>query len=94
VLEAAGGSITYRFAGRDVNLVMGPGEGGSARFTVRLDGAAPGEDHGVDADASGEGVVDEPRMYQLVRQRGEIDDRTFEITFHDPGVAAYSFTFG
>jgi thiol-disulfide isomerase/thioredoxin len=94
VLDAAGGSITYRFAGRDVNLVMGPPAGGSARFTVHLDGAPPGDDHGVDVDPSGEGVVDEPRMYQLIRQHGDIDDRTFEITFHEPGAAAYSFTFG
>jgi hypothetical protein len=48
----------------------------------------------VDADASGEGAVAEPRMYQLVRQRGADAARTFEITFHDPGVRAYVFTFG
>jgi thiol-disulfide isomerase/thioredoxin len=88
-LEAAGGSIAYRFEGRDVNLVMD----GSAGFTVRLDGAAPGEDRGVDVTADGEGVLDEPRMYQLVRQRAP-GPRTVEITFDAPGVRAYVFTFG
>jgi hypothetical protein len=34
------------------------------------------------------------RLYQLVRQRGPITDRTFEIVFADPGVQAYVFTFG
>ena len=36
----------------------------------------------------------EPRLYQLVRRRGSIADRTFEITFLAPGAEAYVFTFG
>jgi thiol-disulfide isomerase/thioredoxin len=89
VLESASGSIAYRFEGRDLNLVMG----GEGRFTVRLDGEAPGEDGGLDVDASGEGAVSEPRLYQLVRQRAP-GRRTVEITFHEPGARAYVFTFG
>jgi thiol-disulfide isomerase/thioredoxin len=89
VLEGAPGSIAYRFEGRDVNLVMG----GTGRFTVRLDGEPPGEDHGLDAHASGEGTIAGPRMYQLIRGRAA-DRRTFEITFHEPGARAYVFTFG
>jgi len=34
------------------------------------------------------------RLYQLVRQSGDVADRTFEIEFLDPGVQAYAFTFG
>jgi hypothetical protein len=34
------------------------------------------------------------RLYQLVRQQGEVQDRTFEIRFLDPGLQAYAFTFG
>jgi hypothetical protein len=34
------------------------------------------------------------RLYQLVRQTGKIQDRTFTIEFLDPGVNAYTFTFG
>ena len=94
-LDAAGGSIAYRFEGRDLNLVLAPPEaGGGARFAVVLDDRPPGDDHGLDVDASGEGVVDEPRMYQLVRQRPPIRQRTFEITFLDAGARAYVFTFG
>jgi len=94
VLETAEGSITYRFEARDLNLVLTPPTSPSAvRFTVRLDGEAPGGAHGDDVDESGAGVVDERRLYQLVRQDGAAD-RTFEITFHDPGVRAYVFTFG
>jgi thiol-disulfide isomerase/thioredoxin len=95
VLDAAGGSIAYRFEGRDLNLVLAPAvAGGAAQFAVLLDGQPPGDDHGLDVDESGEGTLAEPRMYQLVRQRGDIRQRTFEITFLDPGVRAYVFTFG
>jgi thiol-disulfide isomerase/thioredoxin len=94
VLEAAPGSVAYRFEGRDLNLVLTPPPGGAARFSVRIDREPPGDDHGLDVDPSGEGAVAEPRMYQLVRQRGHVRERTFEITFHDPRVAAYVFTFG
>jgi hypothetical protein len=33
-------------------------------------------------------------MYQLVRERGTVRDRTVEITFLEPGAEAYVFTFG
>jgi thiol-disulfide isomerase/thioredoxin len=95
VLDAAGGSIAYRFEGRDLNLVLTPPVSGTpVRFTVLLDGRPPGADHGVDVDESGDGALSEPRMYQLVRHRGTIRQRTFEITFDHPGVGAYVFTFG
>jgi len=95
VLDAAAGSIAYRFEGRDLNLVLAPaGGGGAVRFAVLLDGEPPGDDHGLDIDEAGEGVVAEPRMYQLVRQRGPVRPRTFEIRFLDPGARAYVFTFG
>ena len=47
-----------------------------------------------DSAADGSGEVREPRMYQLIRQKGPIKDVTFEIEFLDPGVEVFSFTFG
>jgi hypothetical protein len=64
------------------------------RFRVRIDGKAPGADAGGDVSASGEGVVDENRLYQLIRQHGDVQERSFEIEFLDPDVRAYAFTFG
>ena len=94
-LGDAPGSIAFRFEARDVNLVMTSGDGaGDVPFSVLVDGRPPGEDRGVDVDASGEGVVSAPRMYQLVRVRGDVRPRTFEIRFHGRGVRAYVFTFG
>ena len=64
------------------------------RFRVLLDGRAPGEAHGSDVDAEGNGTVTEQRLYQLIRQPRPIADRQFEIAFLDPGVEAFAFTFG
>jgi thiol-disulfide isomerase/thioredoxin len=95
VLESMPGAIRFRFHSRDVHLVMGPGASGApVRFVVKLDGRAPGENHGVDTAPDGTGTVTWPRMYQLIRQKGAIVDRTVEIEFLDPGIAAYVFTFG
>ena len=85
---AAGASISFRFHARDLHLVLGPGpDGKPVRFRVTLDGHAPGDDHGVDTDADGYGVVTENRLYQLVRQHSSIRDRTFRIEFLASGSA-------
>jgi hypothetical protein len=95
VLNEAEGRIVYRFHARDLHLVMGPvAREMPVRFRVLLDGASPGAAHGADVDDQGHGTLTEPRLYQLIRQPGAISDRTFEITFLDPGVQAYAFTFG
>jgi thiol-disulfide isomerase/thioredoxin len=95
VLNRAEGRIAYRFHARDLHLVMAPTTpGGPIRFRVRLDGQPPAAAHGIDVDDHGAGTVTEPRLYQLIRQPGPVADHTFEITFLDPGVAAYAFTFG
>jgi hypothetical protein len=76
-------------------MVLGPGKSGTpVRFKVKLNGAVPGDDHGSDSAADGTGEIRQPRMYQLIRQKGQIQDLTFEIEFLDPGVEAFSFTFG
>jgi thiol-disulfide isomerase/thioredoxin len=95
VLNAPNGGIAHRFHARDLHLVLAPPpDDRPVRFRVRVDGSAPGADHGVDINEHGEGTVTEPRLYQLIRQRGRVADRTFEITFPEPGVRAYVFTFG
>jgi thiol-disulfide isomerase/thioredoxin len=95
VMNEAGGRITYRFHARDLNLVLGPRESGDrVRFRVLVDGEQPGPEHGDDTDEQGNGTIAEFRLYQLVRQPGAVSDRTFEITFLDPGARAYVFTFG
>jgi hypothetical protein len=74
---------------------MGPAvPGKSVRFRVLIDGQPPDAAHGVDVDSQGNGAVNEPRMYQLIRLPRPVADRQFEIEFLDAGAAVYSFTFG
>jgi cytochrome c biogenesis protein CcdA/thiol-disulfide isomerase/thioredoxin len=95
MLNEPGGRIVYRFHARDLHLVLGLGpDGKPVRFRVSVDGAVPGDSHGTDVDAEGQGLVTGQRLYQLIRQSGKIADHTFEIHFLDPGVQAYAFTFG
>ena len=94
-LNAPGGRIAHRFHARDLHLVLAPApDQKPVRFRALLDGQPPGPAHGGDTDEQGEGSVTEPRLYQLIRQHTPVADRTFEITFFDPGVRAYVFTFG
>ena len=91
---SAGAKLSFRFHARDLHLVLGSASGKPVRFRVTIDGAPPGRDAGVDVATNGLGVVRDQRLYQLVRQKGPVRDRTFTITFLDPGVDAFSFTFG
>jgi hypothetical protein len=95
VLQTAPGKITFRFYARDLHLVLGSSNAGKAvRFRVTLDGAPPGANHGADTDSSGAGKIDGQRLYQLIRQTGNVGEHQFTIEFLDSGVQAYSFTFG
>jgi hypothetical protein len=89
------GRLVCRFHARDLHLVMAPPqEGGAVRFRVLVDGRPPGAAHGADVDEGGQGVVNEPRLYQLIRQSLPIGERDFEIEFLDAGVHTFAFTFG
>jgi len=95
VATAARAGIVFRFRARDLHLVLGPPDAAHAiRFRVTVDGHAPGDDHGTDVKPDGTGTVTEQRLYQLLRQSGGAAEHTFAIEFLDPGVQAYSFTFG
>ncbi len=94
LLKASGGSISFRFHGRDLHLVLGAKNGKPLRYRVTLDGVSPGKDHGVDTDEQGNGVIREQRLYQLVRQSAGTAERTFRIEFLDADVEAFAFTFG
>ena len=93
-LDEPGGSISYRFHARDAHLVLAAGARAPIPFRVLLDGRPPGDAHGVDIDEAGNGVLDDGRLYQLVREHDSIRERTLEITFLEPGAEAYVFTFG
>jgi thiol-disulfide isomerase/thioredoxin len=94
VLAQAGGNIALRFHARDAHLVLSPGAREPIPFRMTLDGEAPGPAHGADVDEAGNGLLEDGRLYQLVRERDAVRERTLEITFQEPGAEAYVFTFG
>jgi cytochrome c biogenesis protein CcdA/thiol-disulfide isomerase/thioredoxin len=95
MLVAAPGKVVFRFHARDLHLVLGPGpDRKPIRFRVLLDGDTPMGDAGVDSDGQGNGTVKGYRLYQLIRQKGKVEDRTFQIQFLDPNVEVFAFTFG
>jgi len=87
-------AIRFRFHARDLHLVLGTITGRGTQFEVTLDGHNPGEDHGVDTDGAGRGMVRDHRLYQLIRQKGQIKDHLFEIRFFGADTQAFAFTFG
>jgi thiol-disulfide isomerase/thioredoxin len=90
-----GARIAFRFHARDVNLVVGPRTpGAEVPFQVFLDGRPVGEDRGTDVSERGAGVVSAQTTLQLVRQRGPVADRLFEIEFLEAGAEAFCLTFG
>jgi thiol-disulfide isomerase/thioredoxin len=94
VTGEAGASVAFRFEARDAHLVLSRGSDEPIPFRVWLDGDRPGDAHGEDVDPDGNGVLDQGRLYQLVRQAGDIQERTVTVTFDGAGAEAYVFTFG
>jgi thiol-disulfide isomerase/thioredoxin len=95
IVKASNGRLAFRFHARDLNLVMGSAPPGSTvRFRVRIDGQPPGADGGLDVAREGSGSIAQQRLYQMIRQKHPIVDRTFEIEFLDPGAELFVFTFG
>jgi thiol-disulfide isomerase/thioredoxin len=93
--SGAHAQIAYRFHARDLHLVLAPAtDGRPIRFRIAIDGQPPGAAHGSDTTADGYGTVTAARLYQLVRQGDPVRTHTFTIEFFDPGVHAYTFTFG
>lgn len=87
-------SLTYRFQGEHVYLVMKQGSAKNGKVTVILDGAK------IDPSQSGKDVVngmmtiDEDRLYDIVNLHGKNEIHTLLLIFQTPGVQVYAYTFG
>jgi Thioredoxin like C-terminal domain len=61
VLQVVPGKIVFRFHSRDLNLVLAPAKNGKpVRFKVTLDGAAAGENCGLDTARDGSEKFESP----------------------------------
>lgn len=95
LLTGGMGAIEFRFHAPKLNIVMkGPEKGVSAK--VYLDGKplAPSS-YGADLSKSGRVNVQKAKLYNLVTlPLTDTRSHLFEIRFTEPGVSAYTFTFG
>jgi hypothetical protein len=90
--EAQGAAIAIRYTAMDVNLVLAPPAGSTARVEITLsDSQRPGEDVKI-AEGSSVVTVDQARMYSLVTNESVVTG-SLKLTALDPGVSAYAFTF-
>lgn len=90
-------AIIYRIKAAQVNLVM-DGGGSPHRVTVEMDGR-PLDEGTRGEDVTGEAgrsfiKVSTGRLYNLVDSPGDYRERLLRLTFNDPGVKTYAFTFG
>jgi thiol-disulfide isomerase/thioredoxin len=62
-------------------------------ITVMRDGVPLTTDRGADVDANGNATINQSRLYDLIDQPS-MESHTLEIIVHNPGLQAYTFTFG
>jgi cytochrome c biogenesis protein CcdA/thiol-disulfide isomerase/thioredoxin len=90
---AAQDSLSFRFTGKEVYLVMNPPRGATGTVHVLLDGKDVGTAGGVDVKNSSV-LVSEDRLYHLVHLENAGSWHILSLIFETPGVEAFAFTFG
>ncbi len=83
--------IIYKYDSQHVYLVASSQAGVS--ITILRDGVPLTTDRGADVDAQGNVTIKQARLYDLVDQ-SSMQEHTLEIIIHNPGLDAYTFTFG
>lgn len=100
-LPAKDAKLYYRYASAVANLVLSsedPG-GPALRVVVTLDGepvpeGLRGADLNVGEDGTTYLLVQEPKLYEIVDAGSAYEEHLLELSFPEPGTAAYAFTFG
>ena len=93
VLNDSGGRIAFRFHARDAHLVLSSGAGRTVPFRVLVDGE-PLADHTASTSTRTD-TAWWPSAPLRARSPARPRPRpNVQITFLDPGIEAYSFTFG
>lgn len=100
-LPSPGARLIYRYDAAVANLVLSSEDpdGPARRVDVTLDGrpvpeALRGEHLNVDESGATYLLVQEAKLYEIVDAGGAYGERLLELSFPEPGTAAYAFTFG
>lgn len=89
---SANATIFYNYDAQHVYFVAS-GNGSDISITVLRDGKPLTTDRGADVDANGNATINQSRLYDLIDQ-SSAQEHTLEIIVHNPGLQAYTFTFG
>ena len=88
----SGARIRYKYSAKNVYLVASADA--AVKIKITRDGGQPlGSEHGADIDASGEAIIQQDRLYELIKG-ADYGTHTIEITIEGAGLRAYTFTFG
>ena len=90
------GYIALRYAGNNVNAVISAKKEGAIVFVLQNDKALTTQEYGDDITTDEHGntfvVVNEPKLFHVVKNKG-FGDRTIKLIPKDAGTTFYSFTF-
>lgn len=89
--QSADARIIYRYSAKNVYLVASSANG--TQITVLRDGVPVGAGRGADVDASGSVTIKQARLYSLIKE-DSMGVHTLEIIIKNPGLDAYTLTFG
>lgn len=84
--------ITFRYTGDKVFMVASAENGASIQ--VLQDGKPVGASAGADVDDTGRVRVQEEQLYKLIDNSDGVGEHLLELIIEDPGLEAYTFTFG
>ena len=89
--ETAGnGTIVFQYNAKNVYFVASAGN--STNVSVMVDGKPVGDSAGPDV-SGGVAMVKDEQLYQLVAGK-DYGEHTLELDIPQPGLRAYTFTFG
>jgi len=97
LLGEEGGHVLLRYAAMEVNAVFSPGKNQLVSVEVRQDGEylnreSLGEDVRIDGTGRSSFIVDEPRCFNIVRNK-EHGDHVLKLTTAAGGTALYALSF-
>lgn len=91
--QSSDAHIFYNYDAQHVYFVASGSNGRTISITVLRDGKPLTTDRGADVDADGNAAIGASRLYDLIDQPS-MQSHTLEIIVHNPGLQAYTFTFG
>jgi len=92
--QSADAHIFYTYDAQHVYFVASSDDAGkNISITVMRDGVPLTTDRGADVDAQGNATINQSRLYDIINQ-SSMQSHTLEIIVHNPGLQAYTFTFG